>query len=1026
MYVMDESTKDKQGKIKEDMGNVTDGNDEEDGKLPGWAGFAAAIVLVSVLYVVLKDRCFEGFPKVTDLIIDQIVIEGSNKTGEWELFWRLLWIGCFAVFGVFWAGKKFFSAASFQNISESGRINTRKSYDKENVDKRNDESSRSVGSRVLPGLLCFVPAVVQCVFYGSASVFLWLFAIVFFLLIVLKGQEAGRFICLFLFLYFDMQTLAVVVAMGTDDRHVSDLLLFVSAVILFLLLYLASRWSKWLEKYALLLSQLPLPLLLLLYTKNTYEYQGEILRLDYPKTYLLFIFLCILGLYAILFIQYRKREAGKDFLSVSSAISVFLYGSYIPAGLFVQSDLHHHGEQILPWQQIVNLGNTAYDGYSPVSGLFPMLIGGVNDFLFGGKATTYAAAFTVLFLLFGAVTIFLISLHVDGKWTLLFAFLFHMPVYCRTWIILPVLLLLMLPSVIRQKRRFLYLYVFCGFLSGLYYPLFGLALIVAVLPFACMQFYSYCKEKTWRTDVKTKSFYAETLLLLIPIILAVPLLYRMASHILSYSHQTLLADGLSLQSVSVPDWFMPYLSESAQSGFPHGEGLRSGLYYAIRFLGGMLPVWLFLALLLSFLQKYKRKKMSESPAFLGLSAGFLILPVCYTYTMVIMDESWVSRLFSRSSHIYLWILGILLPILLIRYGAQFLEKKTHILILTALSLSVPFICFYQMRDYQFPVLDGTTNQTSACVGEYAANLEPFPVMADKTSVSEDDLAAFPNLGCGFIENHVLEQLYAYKDCLTVLHQADEDLKILGLDSGQMYYFLLNESALYSGKVSLAKSRETADAVISLIDAHTVIGSDLKPLNNYYIYRYLLENGYAYDQATGFYLPRELYTSIYGVAAYEASSLADSPWASPVYLGKCPVTLGHNLSNLEEILTPESEPSEFLYVEIDTDALSKILGCPLSEETIMTISWEGKSCMLTDLGDGKLLLPLATNADWAVSPYPQVYISLYDETQPAMEIRTKAELGQVSNCLQYYSVSSVSDSYVSDSSDSVLNHSTSEQ
>ena len=31
----------------------------------------------------------------------------------------------------------------------------------------------------------------------------------------------------------------------------------------------------------------------------------------------------------------------------------------------------------------------------------------------------------------------MISLHVNGKWTLLFAFLFHMPVYCRTWIILP-------------------------------------------------------------------------------------------------------------------------------------------------------------------------------------------------------------------------------------------------------------------------------------------------------------------------------------------------------------------------------------------------------------------------------------------------------------------------------------------------------------------------------------------------------------------------------------------------------------
>lgn len=991
---MNDGTEDKQNRIMKVR--------KTEKGLPGWMGFAVAVVLVSVLYFVFKDRCFRGFPEVTDLIIDQIVIEGSNKTGEWELFWRLLWIGCFAVLGVCAAN------ALFKKKHGEPAGNGSKELPKEGlqpIDSNTDTGMVSrIGERVGLGALCFFPAVLQCVFYGNASVFLWLFGLVFFLLIVIKGREAGRHACLFLFFYFDLQTLAVLITLGTDDRRTSDLLLFVASVILFLLYCLASRWFNGIKKQALFISQLPLPLLLLLYTKNAYEYQGEIIRLDYPKAYMLFIFLCILGLYALLFVQYRKRKPGKDFLSVSSAISVFLYGSYIPAGLFVQSDLHHHGEQLLPWQQIVNLGNTAYDGYSPVSGLFPMLIGGVNDLLFGGKATTYAAAFSVLFLLFGAVTIFLIYLHAGGKLTLLFAFLFHMPAYCRTWIILPVLLLLMLPSVIRQKRRFLYLYVFCGFLSGLYYPLFGFALIVAVLPFACVQLYSYCKEKTWRADLHSKSFYAETLLLFIPIVLALPLLYRMACHILSYSHQTLLADGLSLQSVSVPDWFMPYLSGSVQNVFSHAEGLRAELYYAVRFLGGMLPVWLFLSLLSAFLHKNRRKKMLESPAFLGLSAGFLLLPVCYTYTMVIMDESWVSRLFSRSSHLYLWILGILLPILLVRYGTQFLEKKTHIFLLTALSLSVPFICFYQMRDYQFPVLDGTTNQTSACIGEYTANLEPFPVTADKTAISGDDLAAFPNLGCGFMENHVLEQLYTYQEQLAILHQADEELKILGLDSGQMYYFLLNESSLYSGKVSLAKSRETADAVISLIDAHTVIGSDLQPLNNYYIYRYLLENGYAYDHATGFYLSQELFTSLYGNDAYEASALSDSTWAAPVYLGKCPVTLGHNLSNLEHILVAESAPAEFLYTEIDVDALGEILKCSLDEDTIMTVSWDGQSCMLTDLGDGRLLLPLSSNTDWAVSSYPEVYISLYDETQPVTEIHTKVALSQVSECLQYYSIS----------------------
>ncbi len=625
-----------------------------------------------------------------------------------------------------------------------------------------------------------------------------------------------------------------------------------------------------------------------------------------------------------------------------------------------------------------------------------MPTGGIKQLFFGGKASSYGAAFVILFILFGTLTVCMISLHVNGKWTLLFAFLFHMPVYCRTWIILPVLLLLLLPSVIHNKRRFLYLYVFCGFLSGLYYPLFGLALIVAGMPYALVCFFSYLKDKEFLTEVKKKSFYAETLILLVPIILSIPLLIKMASHILTYSHQTLLADGLSLSSISVPQWFLPYLSSFEQ--------IRSGAYYALRFLGCMLPVWLFLLLLLSFYYQNKEKKPYKEPAFLGLSAGFLILPVCYTYTLVVMDETWVSRLFSRSSHIFLWIIGIFLPILLIRFGKQIFQKEASVALLTAFSLSVPFLTFYQMGDYQFPALDGRTNAECACVGEYTANLSPFPVSPSFVPISEEDAARFPALGYGFMESGVREQLYTYDERLEILHKADEDLKLLALDKLQMYYFLLNESALYSGKVSLAKSHEAAEAVIALLDEHTVAGNDLSPLNNYYIYRELIKRGYVYDSITEFYLPKTLYVSIYGEESYAATSLSDSPWAAPLYMSKCALSLGHNLENLSaSVLIASDTPSEFLYVEIDIAALNTRFGGTLNEDTIMTISWEGKSCLLTDLGDGVLLLPLASNADWATGGYDQVFISLYDETGPVMEIDDKIPLEEVSNCLQYYSL-----------------------
>ncbi len=954
--------------------------------------FVLPCILISVLYLQFKDIYFPGTSRMHDLIIDQIAMDGSNKTGEWEFFWGLLWLGCFCILGLFLMGRSFLGSTAGKCGSELPSAHDTSSWD--------FTSSFEKVPLPLICVLCFFPPVIQLICYGKVSLSLWLFALTFSLLMFIFKKDCGKCISLFLFLYFDVHVINLIAAFVIGKYLHSDLLIFAAGAVIFSFALIFYFHFYGVFDKIFFASQLPLPLLLILYLKHSYRYQEQILQLHHPKSYIIFIAFFMLALYIGFFLQYyffRKSDKSiQPFIAAASAISIFLYGSYIPAALIIPSDMHHYGEQMLPWQQIVSLGNSPYKDYAPVSGLFPMPTGGINQLFFGGKASTYGAAFVILFILFGTLTVCMISLHVNGKWTLLFAFLFHMPVYCRTWIILPVLLLLLLPSVIHNKRRFLYLYVFCGFLSGLYYPLFGLALIVAGMPYALVCFFSYLKDKEFLTEVKKKSFYVETLILLVPIILSIPLLIKMASHILTYSHQTLLADGLSLSSISVPQWFLPYLSSFEQ--------IRSGAYYALRFLGCMLPVWLFLLLLLSFYYQNKEKKPYKEPAFLGLSAGFLILPVCYTYTLVVMDETWVSRLFSRSSHIFLWIIGIFLPILLIRFGKQIFQKEASVALLTAFSLSVPFLTFYQMGDYQFPALDGRTNAECACVGEYTANLSPFPVSPSFVPISEEDAARFPALGYGFMESGVREQLYTYDERLEILHKADEDLKLLALDKLQMYYFLLNESALYSGKVSLAKSHEAAEAVIALLDEHTVAGNDLSPLNNYYIYRELIKRGYVYDSITEFYLPKTLYVSIYGEESYAATSLSDSPWAAPLYMSKCALSLGHNLENLSaSVLIASDTPSEFLYVEIDIAALNTRFGGTLNEDTIMTISWEGKSCLLTDLGDGVLLLPLASNADWATGGYDQVFISLYDETRPVMEMDDKIPLEELSNCLQYYSL-----------------------
>ena len=564
-----------------------------------------------------------------------------------------------------------------------------------------------------------------------------------------------------------------------------------------------------------------------------------------------------------------------------------------------------------------------------------------------------------------------------------------MPVYCRTWIILPVLLFLTLPAVTKNKRRFLYTYVFFGFLSGLYYPLFGLAIICAGLPYACACLYLYLKEKTLPAECKKPAFYIETLGLLIPIAVSIHLLIRMAGHVLAYSHQTIPADGLSLSAIDVPDWFIPYLNTQ---GFI--SVIRNALYYAIRFISPMAFMWITLLLLCVYIHKnYSRKQRTlhtfASPAFFLTAAAFILLPVCYTYTLVIMDESWVCRLFSRSGHIYLWVFGALLPILCIRYGNSFFSSGKSRNLFMMLCLCIGLMPFSTMRDYQFPVPDGTTNADSSVIGEYTANFTPFTLSDEMTLISDDNRRSFNRLGSGFIDQSTLSALYDYQNRLAILKFADPDVQVMGLNSLQLYYFLLDEKAPYSGKVSLAKSYEASKDVCSSIDTHTAIGNDIKPLNNYYLYRYLMDQGYRYDALTQFYLPRELFVALYDEEAYEKADLTKTPFSSSVYLAKAPAVLAADLSDLTTTLEASDRPDDFLEVTLDPSLIEKQLNIAPESGTILCVGF-GKGTdntsaygnLYIDYEQGRWIIPLGINESYCEHPNDELYLSVYtpDDTE----------------------------------------------
>ena len=164
--------------------------------------FIITCMIVGVLYLLLKDSAFSGYPVLTDLIIDNIVLGGSNKTGEWNLFWLLTWIGCFICLFLFILSCHVFKSDTHQ------------------------PGQKTFSKIPWTKLAVFLPAVIQTVLYAHHVRYLWLFSFVFFIILLIYKENTPRYISVYLFLYFDLQLIAMICSFLSLPVSFNDLLLF--------------------------------------------------------------------------------------------------------------------------------------------------------------------------------------------------------------------------------------------------------------------------------------------------------------------------------------------------------------------------------------------------------------------------------------------------------------------------------------------------------------------------------------------------------------------------------------------------------------------------------------------------------------------------------------------------------------------------------------------------------------------------------------------------------------------------------
>lgn len=918
----------------------------------------------------------------SDIIIENVARSGLNKSGELTLFWLILAGGLLLLLFLHFTITQLLTYFSMKHSGVSKKASLPRLH-----------QFSTPWKKMRYALILLLPNLCHYVIYKEYSLPLLLLSLIYLCASFVCTRYAKEILVFYVLTYYAyMGIWTILVQISDQFLQLNRFLWFFFATALTLLLFFRKKLDFF--KPILLWLQFPILGVFALYFVDTYLYQGTEISLPFAPGYYVFFVLLLLLLFGDMLyhlIRFHKNAIHMEvekLIYISTVISIFVYNSFSACPMFAQPDQHHHGEQMIPWQQVITLGQNLYEEYTPVSGLFPFVIGAIQHLLLGGSATDYSPAVSIMMVVFSAITMYLIYQHVGGVWSLAFGLLFSLPSYNRQYLILPILLLLMLPKLIAQKRVWLFTWIFSCFLAGLYYPLYGGALLIATLPFGILQFIDWCKgKKDWKNPI----VFIEILAVFLPIIASIPLLFRMLNHTLTYSSQTVLADGINLYGQSVPADFLPYLLEH--------EYLRSCIYFSLRFLLPAIGVWAFAYLLYHLLFVYKKTGVTfiqkcRSQLFLGLTGGLGTLCISYTYTLVRADT---DVLLSRTSYILCAIFGMLFPLILLNGQKQ--HRSFSMIVLLAISFSIPMLLYRNVSDMKFPDMWVYPNGESALYLDDTAKLySSYEVPETFLKAEDTGLADTSTLGRGFMVADQLGYIENYARVIDKCNRMQPETYYMGLD-GQGFFYYNNVKACSTGFIQAGKGYEAQQEVISLAQKERPVIFLMEPECTYYVYYWMHTNDYVYSSTDECFFPVELFEKLYPDSEpddyrYVASPtdfglVADSFGASMESLAvlmtdktnlPAPVTtddLGADLTGSITYTfdTPLSgKDFDMLYLKLDTTKLIQAASdAGVSAPSTLQITFEkadkeplSGASVSCAIGDGALLIPMGMNPCWLLT------------------------------------------------------------
>lgn len=754
--------------------------------------------------------------------------------------------------------------------------------------------------------------------YLFFSIYITVIPLITSIVIKLKinnNQRSFLYWCTILCVIFTyMSTSAIIIFVSLFSYDLPELFKYLPAVIsgsisaiAILLLLFHGNLEFILIRRIILLLQIPIPLIILSRLAVNYHYNDSFISVSSLNLKIItYLFVCLLlTMHFIHFIKIKKTTENKweDLVSVSTIISIaYMVTINQPVVSTLFNDDFHMGEIILPWHQIIKLGQGYNTEFVSIQGLLGIFYGGINELLLDGTVSTFALSLVLAPCIIGMLIAYIIYKLYGPKWALMYV-VFYLPVVTssymsRFFLVIPIIMILFHSKLLSKPINWILAWIWLSAFHCFFNPTIGAALTIGSLPLGV-----YIIVKIFKNNLLIKLWNEQRLrfilclsLQFLLLFLLMPAMLGTINYLIDNSSTNAIAYGIGLfgEYQTVPEWFPQWFPSHLVNRF-FWESIRIGGW-----VGSLLFVlWI----------SYKLKMESyKNPVFYFYTIFvFIFILLVSSYGLGRINPESLNRSGSLS---ILCLAGLVPYSLFLIYQDRKPQIKVIVLLASILGIVASFVNFNSVYD----------------IGKL---IEPIEVSDDMKFINGED-KGLPALGNMFIDDN------RYTEIVNIKYVIDkvvlEGETFLDLTNRSMIYFILDKKvpSLYSADY-VASNYKIQNRFIASLEKYNIpivfIGPSIRhdggpsSLRSYRIYKYLMEIDFEYYEYKGLQFmvrkDRLEHLNVNGISRRENAEKLSEVF-SQKNLNSIPIAWGRNLSNINRFEEGNYKIAEIAKNQIITD------------------------------------------------------------------------------------------------------------